>query len=163
GRRRHRRRPGRSRRGIFPPPRRLGLRHPRRPGTAGRSLATRLAVAANVLPGPVQPPARLVDARPGRRDVPHRRPRRGLPPTIRGTLRVAYASVGQRHQRPPENDRWIVDTDAGSLNASVVISATGTWQSPYLPYFPGQDTFTGRQLHTVDYDSPDMFAGRRVV
>src|SRR5699024_8422726 len=23
--------------------------------------------------------------------------------------------------------------------------------------------FTGRQLHTVDYDSPDMFAGRRVV
>src|SRR5699024_12849668 len=62
-----------------------------------------------------------------------------------------------------ENDRWIVDTDAGSLNASVVISATGTWQSPYLPYFPGQDTFTGRQLHTVDYDSPDMFAGRRVV
>ncbi|WCE38511.1 FAD-dependent oxidoreductase [Brevibacterium sp. BDJS002] len=32
---------------------------------------------------------------------PHRRPRRGLPPTIRGTLRVAYASVGQRHQRPP--------------------------------------------------------------
>src|SRR5699024_4099423 len=62
-----------------------------------------------------------------------------------------------------ENDRWIVDTDAGSLNASVGISATGTWQSPYLPYFPGQDTFTGRQLHTVDYDSPDMVAGRRVV
>src|SRR5699024_10811663 len=62
-----------------------------------------------------------------------------------------------------ENDRWIVDTDAGSLTASVVISATGTWQRPDLPYLPRQDTFTGRQLHAVDYDSPDLFAGRRVV
>ena len=73
-----------------------------------------------------------------------------------------HRSVGVTSVRR-ENDRWIVDTDAGSLNASAVISATGTWQSPYLPYSPGQDTFTGRQLHTVGYDSPDMFAGRRVV
>ena len=62
-----------------------------------------------------------------------------------------------------ENDRWIVETDAGSLKAAAVISATGTWQSPYLPYVPGQGTFSGRQLHTVYYDSPGMFAGQRVV
>jgi len=70
---------------------------------------------------------------------------------------VGVTSVRRGHER------WTVDTDAGSLKAASVISATGTWQSPYLPYFPGQDTFSGRQLHTVAYDSPDMFAGQRVV
>ena len=63
----------------------------------------------------------------------------------------------------PDHQRLVVETDAGSLNAAAVISATGTWQSPYVPYYPGQDTFSGKQLHTVDYDSPDMFVGERVV
>ncbi|MBE1535608.1 hypothetical protein [Actinomadura algeriensis] len=48
-----------------------------------------------------------------------------------------------------------VETDHGSWTARRVISATGTWWQPYLPHYPGQATFQGRQLHTTGYLSAD--------
>ncbi|MET7952018.1 NAD(P)-binding domain-containing protein [Micromonospora sp. NPDC005324] len=59
--------------------------------------------------------------------------------------------------------RLAVQTDAGTWSARYVISATGTWQCPYLPDVPGREDFGGRQLHTVDYASPLEFRGQRVV
>lgn len=47
--------------------------------------------------------------------------------------------------------------------AQRVISATGTWQQPFWPIYPGARDFTGRQLHTADYRQPSDFAGDRVV
>ncbi|WP_431932184.1 ArsO family NAD(P)H-dependent flavin-containing monooxygenase [Micromonospora sp. RP3T] len=60
-------------------------------------------------------------------------------------------------------DRLAVDTDAGTWLARYVISATGTWECPYVPDIPGREQFAGRQLHTVDYTSPEHFRGLRVV
>ncbi|MGW7481878.1 ArsO family NAD(P)H-dependent flavin-containing monooxygenase [Nonomuraea muscovyensis] len=60
-------------------------------------------------------------------------------------------------------DRLLVDTGAGTWRARVVISATGTWWRPYVPYYPGIRGFQGEQLHTVDYRGPEPFRGRRVV
>ncbi|MBB6349949.1 putative flavoprotein involved in K+ transport [Nonomuraea muscovyensis] len=60
-------------------------------------------------------------------------------------------------------DRLLVDTGAGTWRARVVISATGTWWRPYVPYYPGIRGFRGEQLHTVDYRGPEPFRGRRVV
>jgi cation diffusion facilitator CzcD-associated flavoprotein CzcO len=53
---------------------------------------------------------------------------------------------------------------AGDLTvaAGAVISATGTWDRPFWPSYPGMAQFTGRQLHTVDYSTPEQFAGQRV-
>ncbi|MFC7547414.1 ArsO family NAD(P)H-dependent flavin-containing monooxygenase [Plantactinospora sp. GCM10030261] len=62
-----------------------------------------------------------------------------------------------------DGDRRAVDTDAGVWSARYVISATGTWECPYVPDIPGREQFAGRQLHTVDYTSPDEFRGQRVV
>jgi putative flavoprotein involved in K+ transport len=56
-----------------------------------------------------------------------------------------------------------VDTDSGTWHARAVISATGTWWRPFLPAVPGREDFTGRQLHTVSYRTPQDFAGRRVI
>lgn len=53
--------------------------------------------------------------------------------------------------------------DAGEWQARAVVSATGTWRRPFWPAVPGMDTFSGRQLHTTGYRSPDDFAGRRVI
>lgn len=50
-----------------------------------------------------------------------------------------------------------------SWRARRVISATGTWQHPFWPTYPGARDFTGRQLHTVDYRRAGDFAGARVV
>lgn len=56
-----------------------------------------------------------------------------------------------------------VDTDHGTWRAKTVISATGNWDAPDVPDCPGGDEFTGEQLHTVSYRSPEPFRGRRVV
>jgi cation diffusion facilitator CzcD-associated flavoprotein CzcO len=59
--------------------------------------------------------------------------------------------------------RYRLDTDAGALHADAVISATGTWTRPFWPACPGQRDFRGRQVHTIDYRSPDTFTGQHVV
>ncbi|MDT0328616.1 ArsO family NAD(P)H-dependent flavin-containing monooxygenase [Nocardiopsis lambiniae] len=61
------------------------------------------------------------------------------------------------------DDRLRLTTDGDTWSARYVISATGTWRSPYIPDIPGRDVFEGGQLHTVDHRRPDGFAGRRVV
>lgn len=57
----------------------------------------------------------------------------------------------------------IVAYDSGELSADVVVNATGTWGSPFVPWYPGRDNFTGRQLHTTDYTDAAEFAGQSVV
>ncbi|WP_240629640.1 FAD-dependent oxidoreductase [Specibacter cremeus] len=56
-----------------------------------------------------------------------------------------------------------VETDRGVYDARLVINATGTWDKPHWPHYPGQDAFTGSQLHTHDFDSAAGFAGHRVL
>lgn len=55
-----------------------------------------------------------------------------------------------------------VETDHGRWRTRVIVNATGTWNNPVLPDYPGRGTFLGRQLHTHEYASLDEFAGRRV-
>ncbi|WP_405784381.1 NAD(P)-binding domain-containing protein [Streptomyces sp. NBC_00859] len=56
-----------------------------------------------------------------------------------------------------------VETSRGVWAARAVISATGTWDRPFWPHYPGQETFRGRQSHTSGYRGPQEFAGQRVV
>jgi thioredoxin reductase len=60
-------------------------------------------------------------------------------------------------------DRFLVETDRGGFSARGIINATGTWETPYIPEYPGAETFRGAQLHTKDYRSADEFAGRHVI
>ncbi len=59
--------------------------------------------------------------------------------------------------------RFAVESDRGTWRARGVVSATGTWTRPFVPRYPGQETFRGRQLHTVGYRGPAEFAGLSVV
>ncbi|MES9506270.1 NAD(P)-binding domain-containing protein [Streptomyces sp. NPDC000609] len=59
--------------------------------------------------------------------------------------------------------RLLVETSEGAYAARALISATGTWDRPFWPRYPGQESFLGRQLHTADYPGPAGFAGQRVV
>ncbi|MER2135525.1 MAG: NAD(P)-binding domain-containing protein [Arthrobacter sp.] len=56
----------------------------------------------------------------------------------------------------------LIESDAGTWSAQAVINATGTWDNPTLPEYPGRQSYAGRQLHTRDYASLDDFAGQRV-
>jgi cation diffusion facilitator CzcD-associated flavoprotein CzcO len=56
--------------------------------------------------------------------------------------------------------RLRIDTNTGVWSARALINATGTWDKPFWPHYPGQELFTGRQLHTADYRGPEEFAGK---
>jgi thioredoxin reductase len=60
-------------------------------------------------------------------------------------------------------ERLRVETDRGDVSAGGIINATGTWETPYIPDYPGKDRFTGRQLHTRDYRTAEEFEGKHVV
>lgn len=59
--------------------------------------------------------------------------------------------------------RLLVETSDGVWSARALINATGTWDRPFWPRYPGQETFRGRQLHTAQYPGPEEFAGLRVI
>lgn len=44
-----------------------------------------------------------------------------------------------------------------------LVNATGTWTRPFVPHYPGIETFAGRQVHTVDFTRPEDFVGQRVL
>lgn len=54
-------------------------------------------------------------------------------------------------------------TDQQTYTTKTVVSATGTWSSPYIPDYPGRERFEGRQLHSAHYEGPESFGGLRVL
>jgi len=61
------------------------------------------------------------------------------------------------------DDRLLVASADDTWAARAVINATGTWDRPFWPRYPGQETFRGRQLHTAGYTGVDEFRGQRVL
>ncbi|WP_241488005.1 NAD(P)-binding domain-containing protein [Leucobacter japonicus] len=44
-----------------------------------------------------------------------------------------------------------------------IVNATGTWSQPFVPRYPGMESFAGEQLHTVAYPGPEHFIGKRTL
>ena len=57
----------------------------------------------------------------------------------------------------------VVRAGERSWTTRTLVNATGTWSRPFVPRYPGIDTFRGEQLHTVDYPGREHFRGRRTV
>ncbi len=53
--------------------------------------------------------------------------------------------------------------DGRLWRARHVVSATGTWRNPYIPNYPDQQMYAGRQLHSAHYRNPRDLAGQRVL
>jgi len=77
-------------------------------------------------------------------DLPVRRPVRVDRVTSDGELLVVHA--GDRS--------WWTRT---------LVNATGTWTTPFVPHYPGIETFRGRQLHASAYPGAEAFTGSRVL
>ncbi|UED87900.1 NAD(P)-binding domain-containing protein [Streptomyces profundus] len=76
-------------------------------------------------------------------------------------LRPVTVTAVTRADADPHGE-LLVASSTGRWRAGAIVNATGTWTNPVRPYYPGQETFEGRQLHTRDYVSADELAGRRV-
>lgn len=71
--------------------------------------------------------------------------------------------VSVRRVEEGAEGRLLVHTTAGIWSTRGLINATGTWERPFWPHYPGRSSFLGRQLHTVDFAGGAAFAGERVV
>jgi thioredoxin reductase len=60
-------------------------------------------------------------------------------------------------------DELVVDADTGRWRAHTLINATGTWRHPFVPYYPGVETFAGEQFATTQYPGAEHFRGKRVI
>ncbi|MGR2752681.1 NAD(P)-binding domain-containing protein [Agromyces arachidis] len=54
-------------------------------------------------------------------------------------------------------------TPHGAVRAQFLVNATGTWGSPFVPFYPGMADFRGRHVHTSDYRDAEDFRDRNVV
>jgi cation diffusion facilitator CzcD-associated flavoprotein CzcO len=94
----------------------------------------------------------------------------------RANLAVAryFADYEREHDlpvlRPVHVDRVTSDGEllvvhAGdrTWSAPTLVNATGTWDRPFVPHYPGIESFAGEQWHTVDYPGAEHFLGRRVL
>ena len=58
---------------------------------------------------------------------------------------------------------WRVETANEAYDASAVVVATGRYNEPFMPAWPGKDEFRGQLVHSVEYRSGSAFAGRSVL
>ena len=91
-----------------------------------------------------------------------------LRPHMRLNTRVTTAYRIQQPAAVGTTWVWHVETigpdgAAETWEFDALFYATGTNNAPKRPKLPGQESFTGRVLHSRDYTKADEFAGQRVV
>lgn len=57
----------------------------------------------------------------------------------------------------------IQTSDKQLLQCRVVVSATGTWGNPFISPYANSSLYGGVQIHSAHYQSPDVFAGKKVL
>lgn len=69
-----------------------------------------------------------------------------------------------RIERNSHGSGWLLHATGGrELTGAAVVVATGHNHTPYLPDWPGRDTYTGEFLHASAYRNPKPYAGRDVL
>jgi putative flavoprotein involved in K+ transport len=63
----------------------------------------------------------------------------------------------------PDGAAWRLDTANGPLTARNVVVATGYNGAPFIPDWPGRESFTGTLIHSAQYANPSSFRGRDVL
>lgn len=56
-----------------------------------------------------------------------------------------------------------ITTTSATFRARALLNCTGTWEAPFVPWYPGRDEFRGLQVHTYNYRDPDVFWRKRTL
>ena len=62
-----------------------------------------------------------------------------------------------------DGDLLVVHAGDSTWRTRTLVNATGTWSRPFVPHYPGIESFRGEQFHTIDYPGAEHFRGRRVL
>lgn len=65
--------------------------------------------------------------------------------------------------RNATDDGWVIHTTDGPLHARAVVVATGYNRIPFIPEWPGKETFEGELLHGQEYRNGEPYRGRDVL
>src|SRR5438045_940486 len=72
--------------------------------------------------------------------------------------------AGCRVERIDRDDGvWRLETAQGPLRATTVIVATGYNGRPFVPDWPGRESFAGELVHSAEYRNPEPYRGRDVL
>jgi cation diffusion facilitator CzcD-associated flavoprotein CzcO len=71
--------------------------------------------------------------------------------------------VERVEEHPDGGGLLLVRAGDRTWSTRTVVNATGTWSQPFVPHYPGADTFRGEQLHTRDFPGAPAFRGRRTL
>ena len=86
---------------------------------------------------------------------------------VRRPVAVSSVSRIDEHAAPGASALCVAtrsgDGRPSRISAEVVVNASGTWGTPFVPWYPGRDVFRGRQVDTTEYRSATEFAGQDVV
>jgi putative flavoprotein involved in K+ transport len=59
------------------------------------------------------------------------------------------------------DDEFQLETSEGIMVSKAVVSATGSFNNPFVPTFDGSEIFRGQILHSSQYESPTQFENAR--
>jgi putative flavoprotein involved in K+ transport len=76
-------------------------------------------------------------------------------------IAVELGTTVQRVDR--QGSGWRVRSSNGDVDATYVVVCTGFNNIPYVPSWPGLESFQGEVLHSRDYRTGRAYAGRRVL
>ncbi len=80
--------------------------------------------------------------------------------------RIDFGSTVESATWNDDDAEWTVETSNGTgtqtITAGVVVFATGHFNQPVAPTFPGQDDFDGHVVHTARWPDDLTLAGKRV-
>jgi indole-3-pyruvate monooxygenase len=62
-----------------------------------------------------------------------------------------------------EKNEWKVQTQDKIYRATNLVIAAGYTHSPFLPTWPGKESFNGTIIHTSQYKNGELFKGKRVL
>ena len=65
--------------------------------------------------------------------------------------------------RAGDGSGWVIHTTDGPLHARAVVVATGYNRVPYIPEWPGKESFEGELIHGQEYRNGERYRGRDVL
>jgi cation diffusion facilitator CzcD-associated flavoprotein CzcO len=80
---------------------------------------------------------------------------------VRFDIRPVFNSTVSCIRR--DGSQWRAETARGSINAPVMVVATGIADAPYRPSWPGSEIYQGLVVHSSEYRNPAPYAGKRVL
>ncbi len=78
-----------------------------------------------------------------------------------GGIELRLSCATERIDR--SRDGWRVLTSDGAIDAPQVVMATGYDHEPFVPEWPGRESWIGDLVHSSHYANPAAFAGRTVL